>query len=164
MRKNLELIAALAVGAQFWMTASALHGANRLPDRVPIHFGLDGQPNGWGSPGDLNVLPLATLAIYLVLTAVSMLIARYPELTNFPFAVSEEDRPRLVGMTTDMLGWLKVELMCMFAGLQYVILDCVRKQYGRLSPAWGLVTVAVIFGTIGWFCVAMYRARSSPSS
>jgi len=161
MRKILETISVLALGAEFWMTESALHGTTRLPDRIPTHFGLDGQPNGWGSSAELIVFPLVTLAVYLLLTVTAALMPRFPDLVNFPFAVSTEDRPRLAGIAVDMVVWLKVELACLFAGIQYVILDCARKQYGRLSPAYGLVIVAMIFGTIGWFSVAMYRARSS---
>jgi uncharacterized membrane protein len=160
-RRTLELISVLAGGALCWITASALYGANRLPDRIPTHFGPDGQPSGWGPPSGLNVLPFSSLVIYLILTLAVLLMRRYPELVNFPFAVSEEDRPKLVGISMVMVTWLKVELMCLFFGIQYVILDCARKQYGRLSPAYGLAAVAVIFGTIGCFSVAMYRARTS---
>ena len=163
MRKILEAISVLLIGLQFWMTEATLHGANRLPDKIPIHFGLNGQPDGWGSPSSLIVLPIIALTLYLVLTLTAALVPRYPELVNFPFAVSEEDRPKLVEMTMDMVAWLKVELMCLFFGIQYVILDCARKQYGRLSPAYGLVVVAVIFGTIDWFSIAMYRARTTRS-
>jgi len=160
MRKILETISLLAVGLQFWMTASALYGANHLPNKIPIHFGADGQPNGWGSPGDLIMLPLVTLAIYLFMTLIVLLAPRFPDSLNFPFAVSEEDRLKLAGMYMGLVGWLKVELICLFGGIQYVILDCARKQHGHLSPAFGLEAIAVVFGTIGWFSIAMYRARS----
>jgi uncharacterized membrane protein len=44
---------------------------NQVPERVPVHWGLDGQPNGWGPRGlGLFGLPVTALFAYVVLTVV----------------------------------------------------------------------------------------------
>jgi immunity protein, SdpI family len=41
---------------------------NAVPDRIPVHWGLSGQPDRWGGRFEgLLLLPLIALAIYLIL-------------------------------------------------------------------------------------------------
>ena len=51
-----------------------------LPPRVPVHFGLTGHPDGFGSKIILLILPATAIVLYLALTVV----ARYPAYFNFP--------------------------------------------------------------------------------
>ncbi|RYG32536.1 DUF1648 domain-containing protein [bacterium] len=47
--------------------AASLAMAGRLPERVPIHWGLQGQPDGWGSPAfALGFGPSITLLMLLL--------------------------------------------------------------------------------------------------
>ncbi|MHC5741499.1 MAG: DUF1648 domain-containing protein [Nostoc sp.] len=56
----------------------AIHAWSTLPDTIPVHFGFDGQANGWGSKKVLWLLPIVGLAIYGLLTFIS----RYPKHIN----------------------------------------------------------------------------------
>ena len=38
----------------------------QLPDRIPIHFDLQGEANGWGSKYTIFLLPLMNIGIYLL--------------------------------------------------------------------------------------------------
>ena len=53
MRKTLEVVGLGMLAVLYWITYAALHGPERLPDRIPTHFDISGQPNAWGSPGFL---------------------------------------------------------------------------------------------------------------
>lgn len=57
------LVAAmLAVGGLAW---------SGLPARVPIHWGIDGQPNGWGSAlTSILVLPLLAVGLWVIMLIV----------------------------------------------------------------------------------------------
>ncbi|GAC1464595.1 MAG: hypothetical protein NVSMB70_10610 [Chamaesiphon sp.] len=46
------LIATLAIAVHAWFV---------LPDIIPIHFGISGQPNGWGSKATLWMLPILAI-------------------------------------------------------------------------------------------------------
>jgi immunity protein, SdpI family len=47
--------------------AMSLAAYPHLPDRVPLHWGLDGQPNGWvGLPVGPFALPLAMIALVIL--------------------------------------------------------------------------------------------------
>jgi uncharacterized membrane protein len=49
----------------FWGIAFAVVVFAQLPERVPVHFGFDGQPDRWGKPGEalFGLLILPTLAL-----------------------------------------------------------------------------------------------------
>jgi uncharacterized membrane protein len=41
---------------------------DQIPERIPTHWGIDGQPDGWGEKGfDVFILPLTALGAYLLL-------------------------------------------------------------------------------------------------
>jgi hypothetical protein len=70
MRKLLEAIGIVALLFLGWITWRALAGPDHLPDRIPTHFDIAGQPNGWGSPDSLWLLPAFGLLIYLTISVV----------------------------------------------------------------------------------------------
>lgn len=154
LRKSLEVIGLGALTLLVWVTWSALAGTSPLPDRIPTHFGMDGNPNGWGSPVALLLLPVIALAVYLLITVVS----RFPAAFNYPVRVTAENRARLQEVTLNMVTWMKTELACLFAWLQWSIIQMIRSGHGRLSPVLVPGFLAVVFGTIGWHLVALVRA------
>jgi uncharacterized membrane protein len=59
-----EIISIFFIIASFVLAAIAWPHA---PDRIPIHWGLSGQPDGYAGKMGLFYLPLITLGIYLLL-------------------------------------------------------------------------------------------------
>ena len=161
MRKILDYYVCLpGLALIFYITWRALDGPNRLPDRIPTHFDLAGNPDGWGSPRTLLVLPVIALVLYLVIT----LVALFPSVFNYPVRVTAENRARLEELALGMIAWLKAELVCFFTGLQWAIAAAVRNGRGTLPPWAPLPVLVVIFGTVGWHLVAMFRAARAGSS
>ena len=154
MRKTLEAIGLAALAVLFWVTYRAFNGPDRLPARIPTHFDLAGQPNGWGSPSSLLLLPAVALAIYLSIT----LVSRFPSAFNYPVRVTPENHAQLEALALGMVAWLKVELVCLFTWIQWSILEDVRNGRSSLSPALLPVSIVAVFGTVGWHIVAMFRA------
>lgn len=154
MRKNLEAISLGALAVMVWITYQAFHGPSPLPDRIPTHFDLAGNPNGWGSPRTLLLLPAVAFAIYLIITFVAL----FPSAFNYPVRVTASNRAQLEELALGMIAWLKAELVCFFAGLPWVIIEAVRSGRGTLSPWVVPPALVVIFGTVGWHLVAVFRA------
>ena len=68
-KSELPLLVLLAL-----MFALAAANWNTVPDRVPVHWGLDGRPNGWGPRGvGLLGLPVVGAFTYLLLLIVPLL-------------------------------------------------------------------------------------------
>ena len=68
MRKTLEIIALCLVLLSWAVTANAVLGRNPLPARIPTHFNATGQPDGWGTPAMLWLIPRMGTVIYLLMT------------------------------------------------------------------------------------------------
>lgn len=58
-------IAPLAVLAMFAVTLAAWES---LPERVPTHWGVSGEPDAWGSRGTLFILPMTGVFLWGVFT------------------------------------------------------------------------------------------------
>ncbi|MGA8671351.1 MAG: DUF1648 domain-containing protein [Terracidiphilus sp.] len=154
MRKTLEFIGLLALVTLFWFTWSALYSPNRLPDRVPTHFDAAGNPNAWGSPNGMILLPIVATVLYLLVS----LVSRLPESFHYPVRTTPQNIARLQTVTLNMVLWLKVEIVCLFALLQWVWIQAARSGDGHLFPMILPFFIAAVFGTIGWSVVAMFRA------
>jgi len=162
MRKTMEGICLGLLAVLYWVTYAALNGAERLPDRIPTHFDISGQPNAWGSPGFLWFLPAVGTGLYLLMSLVSSLkFRRY----NLPVAVTEANLPFLQEQTSTMVAWIKFELLSLFAYLQWSIIQAARSNEFRVSPLLIPVFLVVIFSTVGWNMAAMIRgARARAES
>jgi uncharacterized membrane protein len=154
MRKNLEAISLGALVLLLWITWRALYGPARLPDRIPTHFDFAGHANGWGSPGMLWLFPVVAVGIYLLMT----MVARIPATFNYPVPVTVENRPRLEALALSMIAWLKAEILCLFAWIQWMIVVAARQGHNSLSPALMPVCTVAILATVGWHIAAMFRA------
>jgi len=142
------------------MTWAALHGPDRLPDRIPTHFDMAGRANGWGSPSLMLLMPAIAVGTYLLLTVVS----RFPSAFNHPIASTPELLPRLRSVTQTMLILLKAELTSLFAALQWIFIHSARTGEGHLFAQILPVVILVVLGTLTWYLIAMVRCAGDPAS
>ena len=159
MRKILEAICLGVLATLVGVTWSALHGAEALPQRIPTHFDASGQPNAWGSPGSLWLLPVIGWALYLLITLVSL----FPSAFNLPRRTRAVNRARLEALTLQMLAWVKTELACLFLYIQWSILQLVRQGNAALNPWFMPVFMVVVFATMLAHGVAVFRAARKPA-
>ena len=158
MRKTIEVVGLGILAVLFWITYSALNGLEKLPNRIPTHFDISGQPNAWGPPGFLWFLPLVAIGLYLLMTVLgSIRFRRY----NLPVAVTESNLPFIQEQTSVMVTWIKCEMLCLFAYLQWSIIQSARTSQFQLSPLLIPVFLVVIFSTVGWHLAAIIRGAKA---
>ena len=109
-RKLLEPLALLLLLIVWGVTAYAMAGPNPLPARIPTHFNAAGQPDGWGTPAMLWMLPGMATAIYLLMS----LVARHPSSFHFPMRIHPTARPQLEALALRMLSLLKASCLMSF--------------------------------------------------
>jgi uncharacterized membrane protein len=136
------------------ITWDAVDGPNPLPQRIPTHFNAMGEPNAWGSPSTLWLLPGVAAFVFMLISAVSL----FPAAFNFPVRSTPLNRPRLVMLTIRMMAWIKVELVCLFLYIQWTIIESVRGGHVALSPLIVPAFLVAVFGTIAAHAVAVFRA------
>src|ERR1019366_5590605 len=107
MRKTMEVVGLGMLAVLYWITYSALNGPEKLPDRIPTHFNISGQPNAWGPPEFLWFLPVVAIGLYLLMTVLgSIQFRRY----NLPVPVTESNLPFIQEQTSVMVAWIKCEM------------------------------------------------------
>jgi hypothetical protein len=153
MRKLLQILSLAVLAILLWITYAALYGPNPLTGRIPTHFGPDGQPNAWGEPKMLLMLPAVAIFLYLAMS----LASRFPGKFNYPVRVTPLNRPRLERIALNMIAWLTAETVTLFTALQYFILQAVRTQHNALPPALMLMAIVIIFFTMAIHISAMRR-------
>ena len=157
MRKIVDAFAVILLVLTVATTAHAVYGSDPLPDRIPTHFDAAGNPDGWGKPAMLWLLPVLSTAIFLLMTWV----ARFPSAFNFPARATVVTRPRLEAIALKMISWLKLEVIALFAWIQYQTIALARQGRGTLSPVFLPLVLVVVFGTTVWHIVAMRRVGRS---
>ena len=153
MRKALLLIALAALAVTWIVTVQAIYGAHPLPARIATHFDAAGNANGWGEPRMLWLFPIISTFIVGLMT----LVGRHPQAFNYPVRVTPATRPRFEAISLSMIAWLRAELVCLFLGIQYVIIRSARDGRNSLSPWLLPLVILVVFATIGRHFVAMIR-------
>lgn len=159
MRKLLEMISLTALGIQVAITVLALFGDQKLPDRIAIHFDAAGNPDGWSSPAMLLLLPSVAVINYLLLTVVT----KFPSAFNYPVRVTVANRLRLQALALDMIAWLKAEIVCLFARMQWVTIQVARHPEQGTLPSMMPVALVVVFATVTFYIAAMFRVAKEPA-
>jgi hypothetical protein len=154
VRKWLEGISIVALGVLAWVTYRAFFGQERLPARFPIHFDHAGNPDGWGQPSSLLVLPLVTLGVYFLMTIVS----QFPRVFKNPLRATDENGSRIEHLTLEMIPWLKMELVWLLAWFQWFSIEAARSGKGVL-PEFFPLGIAAVLGTAGWYLVGIFNVR-----
>jgi len=156
MRKTLETVAVLLLLFMWAITGLAVLGPKPLTGRIATHFNANGQPDGWGVPAMIWLVPVVAILIYLLMS----LVGRYPAAFHFPMRTTPVARRRLEGIALGMLSWLKAEVICLFAWIQFETIQFARQGEGVLPPFFLPAVLVVIFGTILWHIGAMRRVAA----
>ncbi len=129
----------------------------QLPPTIPTHFGASGPPNGFGSRGSIWTLAMVATLLYAGLT----LAGRYPDAANYPSWVTPEQRVQLRPLTVATVGWLKAEVMAIFAWLTWTTISVARGRSTGLSAAFLPVSMAAVGATLGVMMVQMRRIKTA---
>jgi len=157
MRKSLEVVVLGMLGVFYWMTWAALRGPNRLPGRIPTHFDLAGNPNGWGPSNTLLLLPIVATGVYLLITVLAGISTSF----NYPVRVTAENPPFLRAQTRNMVSWIKLEIICLFAYLQVAIIEAARSREFHLSRLMIPIFMLAFFATVGWYVWVIVRGAKA---
>ena len=142
--------------AMFALAAYAWGGA---PDRMPVHWGLSGQPDRWGGKFEaLMLAPLIGLALYLVMTFMPRVD---PGRANYPLFIRAYHSVRLLmllfmtamqvglvlvarGVAVDMATYVPLGTGALFVVLGNLL--------GKLRPNWfiGIRTPWTLSSKLAW--------------
>ncbi len=118
----------------------------RLPERVPIHFDLAGQPDAWQSRSvGWFLLPAVALFLTGFLHGIAAVSARNPELWNVPdkrrfLALSPQARAPIMAQLRTFVAWVGVVLTAMMCVMQAAVFRAATGASQGL-PGWSLAAI-----------------------
>lgn len=148
-----EYLAALALLALVPIT---YQGWQVLPARIPTHFNLIGQADGWGPKWMLYLLAAVPVVMYLILCAVQRLPL---ERLNSVVRITEKNRARQERLVRGLVRWIKAEVTGLFAVLLWSTVQVGAGEAERLSAYATWPPLAVLLGTVLFFVLWMIRER-----
>jgi uncharacterized membrane protein len=153
--RALELLA-LAALVGFAGVAAAFAGG--LPERIPIHFGFGGNPDGWAGPASRWALPALALVLYATLTWVS----RVPHAYNYPWAITPANAERQYRLARRLVLALKALVCWQFGAIYLQSLEVTTGARPGLSP-W--LTFSFLIAPLGLVVAYLVAAtRGGPAS
>jgi len=128
-----------------------------LPERIPTHYNVAGEPNKWSPKGGALLLPVVGAGLFLLLTALSGLkgTLNVPVGTTLP---AYADTPEARAEIKRTMATLKLAIMVGFA---YVTWRMVGTPDQGLGPWFMPVFLLGTAGTALAYCVRLRHLRRS---
>lgn len=148
----MEILAIFGVLFQFLIILGAW---NLLPDSVPVHFNLIGQPDAWGDRTDLLLLFGLSVLFYFGLT----FLGRYPEKFNYPWQINERNAERQYALARNFIKVIKCESVWLFTIISLKIIGVALGSATGLGYLFVPLVVTITSATIiAYFIIASRSA------
>lgn len=132
----------------------SVYGVTMLPDRIPVHYNLNGEPDRWGSPTTLLIPPFLCLLIEGLLWAVRRVP---PELMNFPGLRTPDNVAWQMRNSHQLLATLRALIAALFVGLIGQWVWTASHDQPRPTLWIPFVFVGLLLISTGIFMVRAYR-------
>lgn len=118
-----------------------------LPELIPIHFGLDGRPDGFGPKVMIWLLPGIGGFSFVGMK----ILCRYPRLFNYPVKITTENARRQYRLAVRLIRILTATQLWLFCYLTNTIIEVALGLQDELNMGLLLLFLAGTFGTIGYY-------------
>lgn len=118
-----------------------------LPDRIPIHYDLNGVPDGYGHKTFIWLLPGLGGLLFWGLWQ----LKKYPHTFNYPQPITEQNAERLYRLSVRMLRSLNAIITGVFAYITYATIQTALGNQNGLGPSFMPIFLVLLFGTLGYF-------------
>jgi uncharacterized membrane protein len=148
--RSIESAAALIVLAA-WVFAA--HAIPELPARVPTHFGLSGTADATGPASSLWLLPAAITAMYVFLSALQVVPARF---MNYPVKITDRNREAVYALGRALLTAVKGCTLLVLLAVEWGSIDAAgRGSLGPLFFAAMIAPVVLLLGVTAYYMLKM---------
>lgn len=79
---------------------------NHIPDRIPVHFNVSGEPNRWGKRESILIPSIIGTFVYLLLYMLSW----FPHVHNYPVEITKENARKMYMTSRKMLSTINFVL------------------------------------------------------
>ncbi|AGB18564.1 DUF1648 domain-containing protein [Thermoanaerobacterium thermosaccharolyticum] len=126
-----------------------------LPNKVPIHYSLFGNPDSWGSKRTLFLIPLVSILLYFMFSYIS----RFPHIFNYIPEITEENAERQYRNARTLMTCLKVEVIFLLSFILYKDIYIALRKFKELGIGSIAILLIIIFVTIVYFIIKSIKLR-----
>ncbi|MCM1089839.1 MAG: DUF1648 domain-containing protein [Butyrivibrio sp.] len=144
----IEIVAYVLIAASFIV---AIVGQYTLPDRMPTHYDLAGNVDGYGSPSFLFVMPVTMLICNLLISMIAHFMN--PALWNMPFKIKPDRKVAVYRDIVSLYVWIELEIALFNLG--FVVMCYTQRMEGIMLLA--MVFMAAPMITV--ICCVILAAR-----
>jgi uncharacterized membrane protein len=119
----------------------AFYYFRKLPETIPTHFNMSGQPDDFGSKSSFWTLPAVGLVIYIGFT----LLVKIPEKFNYPITITPANAQRQYLLAIRMIRTLKGVIQWIFF---LILLVMVRSAFHGSAKGVYMVPVILVLATL----------------
>ncbi len=141
-----KIIAALGIAGVLILIGLPTFYYTDLPDLVPKHYNLNGEPDDYSGKGIIWAMPIIGLIIY----AGMLLLNKHPNIFNYPKEVTEENAEQLYRIATKMIRLLSTIITWFLAYITYATIQTALGKQNGLGKYFSILFVIMIFGSIGY--------------
>ena len=152
MKSNLfdKIMAVLAILILLAATVFVLVNWSNLPEQIPSHYNIKGQPDAYGGKGTIIVL----MAIGWIMVPLLMILSKFPCLYSTGVERTPANEAVINRITRDLISFMEFTIAVLFA---YMMIVPIR---GSDMGVWFMpVFLALIFGSIIVTVVRLIRNR-----
>ena len=121
-----------------------------VPQKIPTHYGFNGQPDAWGDKSSCVVLLVIGVVMWLMMWG----IEQFPMIWNTGVTVTEENRVRVYRILKNLLVTIRLVMAAIFAWM--TVCSALSQPLG----SWFMMAVMLlVFVPIGICLVQLYRKR-----
>ncbi len=139
MDKFIDITAGCLILLIFFFTLDIY---SALPDKIPVHFNVFGEPDRFGSRFMIFLLPTIGALLYTGF----VILNRFPHLFNYPAHITPENAENVYTFSTRFLRLINFLTVILFALLQWFVIQSIY------DPTIGSRIIIIVIG----YCVAVF--------
>ncbi|WP_176142459.1 DUF1648 domain-containing protein [Halobacillus hunanensis] len=124
---------------------------NNIPDTIPVHFDLSGEPDRFGGKWSIVALPIISVFIWVTFT----MLEKYPHAYNYIVTIHEHNAEAQYRNAVLMLSVLKLVICLLFSYLTWV---SIQVGMGHLNGLEGWGMLITLGGTLGVVLIFLVRS------
>jgi len=112
----------------------------QLPEKVPTHFGINGEADAWGSKISLWMLPVISLAVNFLL----YFISKKPHTFNFPKKITTANAAAEYGKAKWGIALMNIGIAVLFSTITWTAIQIALGHPSTLGWMFNLLVVFVV--------------------
>jgi uncharacterized membrane protein len=123
-----------------------------MPSEVPVHYNAAGDVDRWGGKGEMLILPLIALLMWIGMS----FLEKFPHVYNYMNLTQDNARAQYLNGRL-LVNVLKNECVLLFSYLTWKSIQVAIGEHDSLGAWTSSVFLLIIFGSMAYFIVKSVR-------